>query len=242
MKKWAVKQANEIIVNKIKFYFEETLGLTEAQVNDLLQDAYYQKYTEEANIITEQLDYQNKLYFVLRGCVLVKTYQPDGNFSCELYAEKEYFPETLEQDERFFGQQDAIACKDTVILFLSLKKITKLAVTNPSVMNYFYHSFVQRQLMLRDLEYACSRGKCNKRVSVILDLFARNCGQALQNGDILLPKPLTHLVLESYIKSGHTIVCIVLKELRQKGFLKTNTKRLILDGKNLSEFKKMLSA
>lgn len=242
MKTWLNKQINNTIVNEIRSYFEKKLALTQEQVNLLLQDAYYENYLEADSIITEQVDYQNKLYFILRGSVLVKTYQPDGNFFCELYTKDEYFPETLEMQERFFGQHDAIACKDTVVLFLSLQKINKLATQNVQVMNYFYHSFVKKQMQLRDLEYACSRGKCNKRVSVVLDLFAKKCGYMLPSGDILLPKALTHLVLESYCKSGHTIICLVLRDLRQKGFLKNDTQRLILNGQMLTKFRKSLSA
>lgn len=224
---------------KINQYLQEVVGLDKSDSIQLAKLGVLKRYKEGQSIFASEKEYKATFYMIFSGGILLKNIVYDGDCVCQLYFSNQYFPASLEVNQRCFEIQQAIACKSSEILMFPLNKIKKLSEDNSKMSLFLFNCLAKKSYETLELEKKLLSGSRKKRMGALFLLFAQKWGRKLEDGNVLLPKMLTHSVMESLTYSGHTIIDDVIADFKQEGLLFNRTSRIVLNGHMLKRLENL---
>ena len=219
---------------EINQYLQDVWKLGKSQSIALAQKSFLKNYQTGDKIFSDKKTYQDTVYIIFSGNVLLQTVLIDGSYTCQLFTKEDYFPLDLKKTTRYFEIHQAVACQETRILHVPLTKLNELLELQPQILTFFYQCLIRKQTEMLENENNYLSGKRRHRIGALLWNFAQSCGQTLETGDILLPEMLTRAVIGAFTQTGHSWVDNIIRDFRDEGLLFKETPRLILNEKTLT--------
>lgn len=192
-----------------------------------IQDHMYLRQYKKGQVLFDNGDYRNRIYFLIEGLVRVERYDSSGTFCYLDYVKKEHlFPYGGMFFDEFY-HFSAYAVTDIEVYYIPTDIFEKISKGNTAQLLYFYQA-LSTNLESHELKIQyCLASSATVRVVETLAILMKHLGENYFSGTIRIPYPIT--LKEIAINSGTTreTASNVIKTLKKERKLDYCQKHLI---------------